>query len=78
MTCRVKTHVRLGIHLVSPSDQSPRCQHEETLGPHIPIAKFRGENPRQNNSFLFFSTKKFISRKRFSAAKCEKRTFFLG
>ena len=34
-------------------------------------AKFRGENPRRNNSFLFFSVKKFISRKGCSAAKRE-------
>ena len=42
MTCRVKTHIRLGIRSVSPSDQSPRCPYEETLGPYLPIAKFRG------------------------------------
>ena len=41
MTRRMKTHIRLGIRSVSPSDQSPRCPHEETLGPYIPIAKFR-------------------------------------
>ena len=42
MTRRVKTHIRLGIRSVSPSDQSPRYPHEETLGPYLPIAKFRG------------------------------------
>ena len=36
MTRRVKTHIRLGIRSVSPSDQSP----------HLPIAKFRGVSPR--------------------------------
>ena len=50
MTRRVKTHIRLGIRGVSPSDQSPRCPHEETLGTYLPIAKFRGENPRRNKS----------------------------
>ena len=25
---------------------SPRCPHEETLGPYLPIAKFRGVSPR--------------------------------
>ena len=85
MTRRVKTHIRLGIRSVSPPDQSPRCPHEETLGPYLPIAKFRGvspqnfaENPRRNNSFLVFSAKKIISRKGCSAAKREKRAFFLG
>ena len=39
MTRRVKTHIRLGIRTVSPSDQSPCCPHEETLGPYLPIAK---------------------------------------
>ena len=42
MTPRVETHIRLGIRSVSVSDQSPRCPHEETLGPYVPIAKFRG------------------------------------
>ena len=46
MTRRVKTHIRLGIRSVSPSDQSPRCPHEETLGPYLPIAKFRGVSSR--------------------------------
>ena len=46
MTRRVKTHIRLGIRSVSPSDQSPHCPHEETLGPYLPIAKFRGVSPR--------------------------------
>ena len=33
MTRRVKTHIRLGIRSVSPSDKSPSCPHEETFGP---------------------------------------------
>ena len=41
MTDRVKTRIRLGISSVSPSDQSLRCPHEETLGPYLPIGKFR-------------------------------------
>ena len=36
MTRQVKTHIRLVIRSVSPSDQSPRCPHEETLGPYLP------------------------------------------
>ena len=31
---------------VSPSDQSPRCTHGETLLTYLPIAKFRGVSPR--------------------------------
>ena len=46
MTRRVKTHIRLGICSVSPSNQSPRSLHEETLGPYLPIKKFRGVPPR--------------------------------
>ena len=46
MTRRVTTHIRLGIRSVSPSDQSPRYPHEETLGPYLPIAKFRGVSPQ--------------------------------
>ena len=42
MTRRVKTHIRLGIRSVSPSNQCPRCPHEETIGPYLSIAKFRG------------------------------------
>ena len=42
MTPRVvETHIRLGICSVCVSDQSPRCPHEETFGPYLPIAKFR-------------------------------------
>ena len=74
----LKTHIRLGIRSGSPSDQNPRCPHEETLGPYLTFAKCRGENPRRNKWFLFFSAKNIISRKRFSAAKREKRAFFLG
>ena len=51
MTRRVKTHIRLGIRSVSPSDQSPRCPHEETLGLYLPIAKFLG-SPRNLAEFL--------------------------
>ena len=51
MTRRVKTHIRLGIRSVSPSEQSPRCPHEETLGPYLPIAKFRGVSARVLRSF---------------------------
>ena len=59
---------------VSPSDQSPRCPHEETFGPYLPIAKFRGvsprnlanfggENLRRNNDFYFSPRKnKFRAR----------------
>ena len=52
MTPRLETHIRLGIRSVSPSDQSPRCPHEETLGPYLPIAKFRGVSPRHLAEFL--------------------------
>ena len=56
------THIKLGIRSVSPSDQSPRCPHEETLGPYLPIAKFRGVSLRNLVEFLCemsqtFSTK---------------------
>ena len=46
MTRRLKTHIRLGIRSVSPSDPSPRCPHEETLGHYLPFAKFRGDSSR--------------------------------
>ena len=52
MTRRVKAHIRLGIHSVSPSDQCSRCPHEETLGPYLPIAKFRGVSARNAAEFL--------------------------
>ena len=51
MTRRVKTHIRLGIRSVSPSDQSPCCPHEETLGPYLSIAKFRGVSPQNFAEF---------------------------
>ena len=35
MTTQVETHIRLDSHSVSPSDQSPRCPHEESLGPYL-------------------------------------------
>ena len=41
MTRRMKTHIRLGICSVSSFDQSPRCPHEDTLSPYLPIVKFR-------------------------------------
>ena len=84
MTPRVETHIRLGIHSVSPSDQSPRCPHEETLGPYLPIAKcwgvsprtiaeiLRGENPRWNKWFSFFRASGVPRR------NAEKRAFSLG
>ena len=74
MTPRVATHIRLGIRSVCPSDQSPRCPHEETLRPYLPIVKFRGVSPR---TFAEFHREK-ITRKGCSAAKREKRAFFLG
>ena len=46
MTHQVKTDIRLGIRLGFPSDQSPRCQHEETVGSYLRIAKCRGVSPR--------------------------------
>ena len=52
MTRRVKTHIRLGIRSVSSSDQSPRCLHEETFDPYLPITKFRGVSPRNLAEFL--------------------------
>ena len=52
MTRRVKTYIRLGIRSVSPSDQSPHCPHEETLGPYLPIEKSCGVSPRNVAEFL--------------------------
>ena len=52
MTTRVETNIRMGIHSVSPSDQSPCCPHEETLDPYLPTAKFRGVSPRNIAEFL--------------------------
>ena len=60
MTRRVKTRIRLGIHSVSASDQRPRCPHEETLDPYLPIAKCswsvsaksRGVSPRNLAEFF--------------------------
>ena len=46
MTRQVKTRIRLGIHSGSPSDQGPRCPHEETLGHYLSIAKFRRVSQR--------------------------------
>ena len=105
MTRRVMTHIRLGIRSGSPPDQSPRCPHDETLGPYLPItklsgvslrnvaeclreiswsfsAKFRRENHRRNNSFLFFSAKKKQKQKYFAQGvfrgETWKRAFFGG
>ena len=52
MTPRVETHIKLGIRSVSVSDRSPRCPHEEIVGPYLPIAKFRGVSPRNVAEFL--------------------------
>ena len=52
MTPIVETRIRLGIRSVSPSDQRPRCPHEESLGPYLPIAKFRGVSQRNVAEFL--------------------------
>ena len=52
MTRQVKTHIRLGIFSGSPTYQSPRCPHEETLGPYLPIAKFREVSLRNLAEFL--------------------------
>ena len=41
-------------------------------------AKFSSENPQRNKLVLFFFAKNIISRKGYSAAKREKRDFFLG
>ena len=91
MTRRVKTHIRLGIYSVSPSDQSPRCTHEETLGPYLSIAKFCGVSPQNLAEFLREISRSFAEktlgeisdlyfslRKGCSAAKRDKRAFFLG
>ena len=86
MTRRVKTHIRLATRSVSPSNQSPRCPHEETLGPYLPIAEFRGVSAQnfaektlsEIRVFLVSSAKEIISRKGCSAAKREKRAFFFG
>ena len=85
MTRRVKTHIRLGIRSVSPSDQSPRCPHEETLGPYLPIAKFRGVSPRifakktlgEISDFYFSPRKKYFAQGVFRG-ETRKKSFFLG
>ena len=114
MTRRVKTHIRLGIRSVSPSDQSPRYPDGESLGPYLPIEKFRGVSPRNFagclrdisrsfsanfrrvsprnfaektlgdiSDFYFSPQKKKKKKKKYfaqgcTAAKREKRAFFLG
>ena len=93
MTRRVKTHIRLGIRSVSPSDQSPRCPHEETLGPYLPIAKFRGVMSRSfSGNFrgvspkilgeiihFYFSPRKNLFRARgVPRRNVKKRVFFFG
>ena len=61
MTRQVKTHIRLGIRSVSPSEQSPRCPHGETLLTYLPThrkisrsfsAKSHGVSPRNLAEFL--------------------------
>ena len=83
MTRRVKTHIRLGIRSVSSSDQSPRCPHEETLGPYLPIAKFRGVSPRNfaektlgEISDFYFSPRKKIFRARGVPRRNAKKELF--
>ena len=93
MTRQVKTHIRLGSPSGSSSDQSPRCPHEETLGPYLPIAKFRGVSPQNVAEFLgevgeisdfYFSPRKKKKKKKKKntqevfRAKREKKSFFLG
>ena len=58
MTRRVKTHIRLGVRSVSPSDQSPRSPHDlRFLGNYREIsrcffAKSREVCPRNVEEFL--------------------------
>ena len=62
MTRRVKTHIRLGIRSVSPSDKSPRSPLEETLGPYLTIAKFRGVSPRSLAELLHKMSRSFAEK----------------
>ena len=62
MTPRVETHIRLGICAVSQSDQSPRCPHKETLGPYLPIAKFRWVSQQNLPEFLRELSKSFAEK----------------
>ena len=94
MTRRVKTHIRLSIRSVSPSDQRPRCPHEETLGPYLLIATSRGVSPRNVAEFLrelprrktlgeisdfYFPLRKSLFRGRgVPRRNAKKRAFFLG
>ena len=92
MTRQMKTHIRLGSPSGSSSDQSPRYPHEETLGPYLPIAKFRGVSPQNVAKFLrevgeisdfYFSPRKKKKKKKitqgvFSGETRKKRAFFLG
>ena len=90
LTRKGKTHIRLGIRSGSPSDQRPRCPHEETVGPYLPIVIFRGVSPgtfteflrkisRRKPSakyvFLFFSAKT-LSRARGVPRRNAKKEFF--
>ena len=80
--------ISLGIRSVSPSDQSPRCPHEETLGPYLPIVKFCGVSPRnfaektlgEINDFYFSPRKK--KKKKISQGvfrgETRKKSFLLG
>ena len=67
MTRRVNTPIRLGIHSVSPSDQSPRSPREETLGTYREIsrsfsAKSRGVTLRNVAEFLRELSRSFSSK----------------
>ena len=88
MSRRVKTYFRLGIRSVSPSDQSPRCPHGETLPTHREIlrsvsANFRGVSPRNlaektlsNRSDFYFSPRKTLFRARGVPRRHAKKELF--
>ena len=83
MTRRVKTHIRLGIRSVFPSDQSPRCPHGETLLTYLPIAKFHGVSPRNfaektlgEISDFYFSPRKKLFRIRGVPRRNAKKELF--
>ena len=90
MTRQVKTHIRLGIRSGSPSDQSPRCPHEETLVPYLSIAKFHGVPSRtfaeclrektlgEISDFYFSPRKDYFAQGVFRGETRKKRAFFLG
>ena len=62
MTRRVMTHIRLGIRSGSPPDQSPRCPHDETLGPYLPITKLSGVSSRNVRECLREISRSFSSK----------------